>query len=360
MGTEFFWFYELFAAALFIAVVFVGVKRGFVSLLVGFLSLALGVLAAWWACEPISGLIYDNFVAQQVNDAVEEYLPSDGTLQLLGDLSSIDTNLIKVSGLPLAEADIKPDSAGKITLDISKIDLSKTGVDKLDLSAYGVDLSAMDLTSPGVGMINITAAELMNGDLGRLITMKTLIMANAQVASPFGNVQSVFEKVLPDELVDASGAKLMEILGTLGLDGFAGDGSDGSDNSDASDASIAGTHTVSLESVVEQGVIQPAIMSLIKPIVFVLVFTVAVFILRLVSKLFRALNYLPVIGGVNAVFGGLLGFVQAFVIIMMVCAALRIVIGLTGNDIVFINTTVVDKTVLFKALYDINPLNLFL
>jgi hypothetical protein len=269
-------------------------------------------------------------------------------------VSAIDTEKIIVSGVPLAEADIKPDSAGKITLDISKIDLSRTGVDKLDLTAYGVDLSAMDLTSPGVGRINITAAELLNGDLGRLIAMKTLVMANAQVASPFGSVQTVFEKVLPDELVAASGAKLMEIFGALSLDGVFGMGSDGGVNSDG------GFALNQPENIVKYGVIQPAILSLIKPIVFVLVFTVVVFVLRLVSRLFRSLNLLPVIGGVNAVFGGVLGFVQAFVIMMMVCAALRIVIGLTGNDIVFVNTAVIEKTVLFRSLYELNPLQLFL
>jgi hypothetical protein len=351
MGTEFFWFYELLTAAVFIGVAFAGVKRGFMSLLVGFLALIVGVVAAFWACEPISYMIYDNFVANRVDEAVEEHLPSDGTLLLLGELSAIDTDAIAVSGVPLAEADIKPDSAGKITLDISKIDLSRTGVDELDLSDYGVDLSAMDLTSPGVGRINITAAELMNGDLGRLIAMKTLVMANSQVASPFGSVQAVFEKVLPDELVAASGAKLMEIFGTFGFGSFASDGSF------SSDGALTWTQP---ENVVKYGVIQPAILSLIKPIVFLLVFTVVVFILRLVSRLFRALNMMPVIGGVNAVFGGVLGFVQAFVIMMMVCAALRIVIGLTGNDIVFINTAVIDKTALFKSLYDLNPLQLFL
>ena len=79
-------------------------------------------------------------------------------------------------------------------------------------------------------------------------------------------------------------------------------------------------------------------------------------IVRSLSKAFRGVRHIPLIGSVNSLLGGVLGLVQAAVVILIVVMALNLLIGLTGDGIPYLNNEAISKTYLFHYLYDLNPI----
>lgn len=112
--------------------------------------------------------------------------------------------------------------------------------------------------------------------------------------------------------------------------------------------------TVSV-SVADQ-ILYPVIYALLQAIFFLLLFFAIMVLVRSLSKVFRGVRHLPLIGSVNALLGGALGLVQGMVVIFIVTMALRLLVGLTGDSLPLLNSDVVESTYLFRLLYDWNPI----
>lgn len=102
-------------------------------------------------------------------------------------------------------------------------------------------------------------------------------------------------------------------------------------------------------------VVRPVVINIVRMILSVVMFTVLLFVLRFavraVDKVFR----LPLIGGVNRALGALVGFIKGGIVVVMACFIISAVMLLNdGNFWVFTNENI-EKTYLFKYIYNINP-----
>ncbi len=112
----------------------------------------------------------------------------------------------------------------------------------------------------------------------------------------------------------------------------------------------------SVGATIADQMLYPIIYTLLQALFFLLLFFAIMVIVRSLSKAFRGVRHIPLIGSVNSLLGGVLGLVQAAVVILIVVMALNLLIGLTGDGIPYLNNEAISKTYLFHYLYDLNPI----
>lgn len=118
---------------------------------------------------------------------------------------------------------------------------------------------------------------------------------------------------------------------------------------------LSGTaETVSI-AVADQ-MLYPIIYTVLQAISFLLLFFAIMVLVRSLSKIFRGVRHIPLIGPVNSLLGGVLGLVQGMVIIFIVVMALHLFIGLTGGNIRYLNDEAIGQTYLFRYVYNWNPI----
>ena len=337
MGTQFFWFYDVLAAAIIVAAVFACYKRGFVAVLLGLLSIVIAFAAASILSEPISAFVYEKFIAENVSAALTENVTVIDKLEAVRSLGDLHPDKMLLGGVTMAGLDKTPDSAGKITVDLSSADFSQTGLTYDEAADLGFDTDRVSLSNMNLGRVNITAAELEKADFDRLLMAKALAGTGEQ--SLLEKLREILAGILPVEVSDSvmAGAVTALMIGETEAD-------------DAGTRPIAG--------IVSDIVIRPLFISLLKAIAFAVVFAAAMLIMSIVVRFARALRFVPLIGPVNAFLGGLAGLAEALVILLIIAEVMHIIILATGNSIVFLNTMTTEQTVLFKYIYNFNPLGL--
>ena len=67
MGTQFFWIFDAAVAAIFVGFIFIGIKKGFVSVLLSLLALILAFCTALFTSEGIAEAIYDSMISEGSN-----------------------------------------------------------------------------------------------------------------------------------------------------------------------------------------------------------------------------------------------------------------------------------------------------
>jgi len=79
------------------------------------------------------------------------------------------------------------------------------------------------------------------------------------------------------------------------------------------------------------GVIKTPLVSLIRVIVFLIAFSLTISVIMLIAKLSGAFNAVPVIGGLNRLFGAALGVVYGIGICILITGVISILLTLTGT-----------------------------
>lgn len=100
-------------------------------------------------------------------------------------------------------------------------------------------------------------------------------------------------------------------------------------------------------------VIMPLIVMLLQSILCIVIFLICLFIVKGVSSLFKSFYEVPILGKVNAVLGGVIGIGIAFVWLFILMIILKTIISFTGNSLTYLNTEIVEKTYIFKWLYQL-------
>lgn len=336
MGTQFFWAYDILFAAVVIGIVFKCWKKGFVATLLGFISIFVAFIGALWLSDGLSSWVYSSFieapVEQQINQQVTPYLSDN----LITGLQSVDTSKIKVNGKSLDELNLTPDSAGKATLDLSKVDFSSTGIGGIDLSAFGFN-SDLDLSAVKIGTVQFTQSELENNDLGELIFSKALASTslNSSVYELFENIANSFSEALP------------------GIMGQFSDLVSSGDSTALSDVALALLNVnTDVGSSITDSIVKPVVMIPIRTLIFSLLFAIIMVVLGIVIRVTKIINKIPLVGAVNGFLGGILGVAEAFISVCLICIVVQVIIALTGNELIFLNTMTIEKTYVFRYFYN--------
>lgn len=109
-----------------------------------------------------------------------------------------------------------------------------------------------------------------------------------------------------------------------------------------------------LSSGIVDALVKPIVVNLLEAIVFLLALLICSAAVRILMRALRSVKRVPVIGPLNSLLGGVLGILQAALIIYILAAAVKIFILCTGNANGIINESVVENTYIFNIFYKYN------
>lgn len=102
---------------------------------------------------------------------------------------------------------------------------------------------------------------------------------------------------------------------------------------------------------IEENFIRYEAVYLLRSLLFFVIFGAAMTIVRRLSRASSAVKKIPLVGTANTVLGGAAGLIEAGLYLALLTALLRIIIGLSGNIIPFVNTETIDNTVFYRYIY---------
>ncbi|WMJ23300.1 CvpA family protein [Paludicola sp. MB14-C6] len=119
--------------------------------------------------------------------------------------------------------------------------------------------------------------------------------------------------------------------------------------SNLGNATSNATNNISI--IISDQVVEPIVLLLLNAILSILLFLICIFIVKRIAKLFQGFYAIPVIGPINSFFGGVLGVIQAIIVVVIIAILSKFVISLTGNTLPYFNTKIIDSTYIFKIFY---------
>ncbi len=122
-------------------------------------------------------------------------------------------------------------------------------------------------------------------------------------------------------------------------------------------AASDGNHGVA-KAVVQTG-IRPMFVMLIRCVAFSILFGIVMIGVGIISRMLKTVDYIPVLGKLNSVLGGVLGIFQAVFWLYVIALILKIFLDLTGGQNGVINNEVIEGTYIFNIFYKYNPLLTF-
>lgn len=294
MASELYWFYDVLILGIFLVAIYLGARRGLMKSVVLIALTVLSVVASWMGAQIASPIVYDKFIKDAVLDRL--YDASDSS-----DPTRITSDVIKAGD-------------------------------------YGVEISDDDLTS-------IAEAE---SDYFSALASEIKKNGASETASEIqDNIQDgVTEQMLTSLLGDwLEPSTITEIVESL--NGTA------QSITDIVSVFIKGNRE-STALAFEESILAPVIKGLLRVLFFVLLLIICKLIIGPISELFKGVNKIPIIGPVNVLCGGALGLVEGVLIVYAVSLGVKLAVYLTEGSLMFINNETIDKTYIFKLIYNLD------
>ena len=346
MGEQFHWFYDALLAAIVIGMVYSGVRKGFVSKVVGgIIGSMIAFAVAAGLSVPISNSLYDNYVSPGVNEKIIYAAPQMAGKGIAAantafeTLRNADMSKATITGNSIQQLreNIKPDSTGKVTIDIPSLDLSQTGIPDGDLDFFGIN-SNFALVPLKLGTVEISAAEYAKYELEDIILARAISYRIADRAKPnHEKLTKILDDTIPGYSILSAGNS-SDLVSGLILGILHGDAD-------------------SLEETINLNLVKPVAIVPFRALVFAILFAVLGLTAHALTRTANEFTRVPLVGGTNAFLGGLLGLAQSVIAVFVVCIGVRMLIALTGDNIIFMNSMTIDDTMFFKHVYNINFLN---
>lgn len=336
MGTQFFWAFDIAVIIILLVFLFNGMRKGFLSVLMGIVSLVVAFAVALPVSEVAAKAVYDGIIEKAVTEEINEQLSSALNTSVLSQLKAMEIHKAKLNGKPLSEITLTPDSAGKARLDMTKLDLSETGIEKIDASAFGIT-DDMNFSAMNLGYVEFTSEELDKYGKERAV-LGAILAENLSNGSAFPSISATLnsmENALPsfmsgitESITSGESAVKRQIV-----------------------LCILDTDTQNFAETITDNLVKPIILVPVRALIFTVIFVIILIILTLLTKLFKKINDIPIIGGVNKVLGAVTGLIQGFIVIFVICIFTQLIISLTDNSLMVLNTMTIDETSIFRKIY---------
>lgn len=336
MGTNFFWFYDIVLIAVLVGVTFRGAKKGAVGVIIDTVSIVIAFLLAFFGSDLLSEHIYEKYIAEPLTDSISDSLNEAVGENLFTEIGKIDLSKAVTNGKFLGSIKPEFDQTGKMTLDLSDIDLTETGMAEADLEIFGIG-EDFDYSLVKLGTVEITERELNGRTLEELVLAR-ILTANAKEGAVFGAIEEV-GRLISDTLP--------MVFGSLGDDISNG-------TNDAIYPVILAVTDFGQENYgvsILREIIDPIVKVPLRVILFLMIFTLVMILLGVIANASKIINRIPLIASVNEFFGGILGLIKAILILFVICISVQFLISLTDNSLVFLNTYTIDRTVAFRYVY---------
>ncbi len=115
--------------------------------------------------------------------------------------------------------------------------------------------------------------------------------------------------------------------------------------------SSAATATVAITDTI----IAPIAIGLLRVVVFFIMFSLLMMLVKIVAGLLKTVNHLPLIGTFNELLGGVLGAIQGMLYVFVVSAVLWFLISASGGQFGPVSAEMVGQTLIFKHFYTAGP-----
>ncbi len=339
MGSQFAIAFDIISVAIVVLMFFAGWRRGLTNMVLGLAAAVVAFAAAMLLSTPISQGVYNNYVeaplTEKINEAVDESFSSLN----LGNFSDVEYESVFISGTAVDK--IEPEYSGRdsAVIDLTNVDLSTIGLTVEDLEFLGLE-PTFDLTSVNMKTAEFKKAEVEKQGLGKLAVSQFIAVSLIEKGD-FGE----FNKFI--EVVDSY------IPGKKALTG--------SDNITVSYVRklVLGMleSKAELTDTVMTSFVRPNCVIVIRTVVFILIYTVVFAIMKFIASASKLIDKIPVIGDVNSMLGGIAGVVEGILIVFIFCLATRLVVSLLEGDAMIFNQETIEKTFIFKKIYEFDFLN---
>lgn len=340
MGTEFFWFYDVILAAILIGMLFVGAKKGFVRMVLSLGAFIASFIIALAISDGVSGWVYNSFISKPLEQTISTSINDALGDNVVTQIGKIDMDKAKINGTSIDSLELKPDKAGKVTVNLNNVNLSNTGISKVDLTAFGVDKST-DYSNVNLGSVQIYESDIEKYGIENMILTEVLAqnIKNSEIADSVNEVIEQVADAVPT--LDLKGKKIDDI-----------------------DSGMINSVVVSVVQssgnpgkAVLDNVAKPIVLVPLRTIIFVVLFFLVFIILSIIIKATSLINKLPVIGKLNSLLGGILGLLQGLIIVFIVVIIAHMAVEMSNNTLIFLNDMTINKSYAFSWVYNFSFLD---
>ena len=338
MGKEFSIAFDIAVIAIPAVFAFVGLKRGFANVVLGLISTVAAFACAMALSGPIADAIYGQYVEKPIEEQIDSAAGEAFRDLTLEDISKIDFEKVKIDGVLVGEIELDYAGTRKTAVDLSKLDLSGTGIDGYDLIAIGIT-DDTDLAKLNAKSAEFSMDDIEEYGLGKMAVAQYIAVSLIQkpMMKNFDSLAETVSKYLPNISGSTSDSKGVSALRTIMLKML-----DSGDN---------------FKGAVMNGMVKPNCTLFIRTIVFGVIFLLVNIALRIAAVASKLISKMPVIGKLNSLLGCILGLAEGIIAVFVVCLAIRLVVSFTGANMILFNRTAIDSTFLFKWLYNFDFLN---
>lgn len=121
-------------------------------------------------------------------------------------------------------------------------------------------------------------------------------------------------------------------------------------------SSNSGKEIETAVSSITSGIIEPIITILIRIVVVILLYIVLIFIIKSLSKLFKNVNKIPIVGSLNKFLGIIVGLLKGSIIALLICIVFNTILCFAGGELFNITQETLKSTYIFNFLNQFNPL----
>ena len=108
------------------------------------------------------------------------------------------------------------------------------------------------------------------------------------------------------------------------------------------------SNTAVLAEDIESSVVSPVVLLILRVVIMLLLFVLISFLVRLLAKIFKGFNSIPLVGPLNRLLGFLLGIVNGAVLAIVICAALSSLVTVFGGKLLFLTQRDIEGATIFK------------
>lgn len=339
MGSQFSVVFDVISVAIVVLMFFAGWRRGLASMVIGLCAALLAFVAAMVFSNPIAEWVYDDYVEEPLTAKLEEDVESSFSSLSLNSFSDVEYESVFISDVAVDK--IVPEYSGRnsVTMDLSNVDLSLIGLTAEDLALLGRD-TTYDLTSINMKTAEFAKSEVEKYGLGKLVVSQFIAVSLIEKGdlAEFNNFVEIISNYIPgktaltgtDSITVSYARKL--VMGMLDTGTELGD-------------------------TVIDNFVRPNCIVVIRSIVFILIYSIVFAVLKLITSAAKLIDKIPIIGEVNSLLGGVAGLVEGVLILFIFCLATRLIVSVFDGDVMIFNQETIEKTVIFKKVYELNFLN---
>ncbi|MCL1880717.1 MAG: hypothetical protein FWF76_00905 [Oscillospiraceae bacterium] len=347
MGIQFFWFYDVILVGILIGVIYRCTRQGFVLGITNLVGTLLGFAIALGISAPVASHIYDRFISpnvvEQISYMTESGQSDNSALAAFNTLREVDMARAYIDGVPLGSflsAKVDNVLGEPLKLELASVDLSQTGITEGDLRFFGLEanLDFSEFSPVNVGNIDMTPAELARYDIADVILARAVSRRiNERAVTSYETLTRNLNDTIPSvsRVISQGG---IDVVSSLLLN-------------------VINNNAGSLEEAIDRYMVRPITMLPFRILVFSIVFALISVVISWVSRSMQIVDYIPLVGKVNTVLGGMLGLIMSTLIIFMMVIAVRATVSLTGDNLIFINNVAIEQTYIFRHVYSLSFLN---